>query len=213
MSDSVKLRNRALLAALIVAGVLVIDQAIKIWVKTHMYLGEDICITRWFHIVFVENNGMAFGMELGTKLFLTVFRIVAVGLLVWFLARVIRHRNVPSGFVACIALVVAGAAGNIIDSLFYGLIFNDPHFPYVAQLFPPEGGYAPVFYGKVVDMFYFPLFSFVWPSWVPWLGGEEFLFFQPVFNFADAAITVGVIALLLFYGRRLSGEFEKSPES
>lgn len=201
--------RKSAIAVAVIAAVLVIDQIIKIWVKTHFYLGEDLMITRWFHLVFVENNGMAFGMELGGKLFLSLFRIIAVAALVWVLWALCRRRNralpdAPAGFVACVALITAGAAGNIFDSVFYGLIFDNPMPPAVAQFVEFGTGYAPVFYGKVVDMFYFPLFSFDWPQWVPVVGGENFLFFQPVFNFADAAISVGVIAILIFYNRWLS---------
>ncbi|MCM1111327.1 MAG: lipoprotein signal peptidase [Clostridium sp.] len=198
-------KHKGLLAVIIIVAVILVDQALKFWVKTHFYLGEDLRITDWFHLLFVENNGMAFGMEIGGKLFLTLFRIVAVGLLGWYIVRQIRRGCTSTGFIVCLALITAGAAGNIFDSLFYGLIFNDPPFPFVAEFLPDGGGYAPLFYGKVVDMFYFPLFSFVWPSWIPFVGGEEFLFFQPVFNFADAAISVGVIAMLIFYNRYLSG--------
>ena len=194
------------LALLIILAVVVIDQAIKIWVKTHFYLGEDYEIASWFQLVFVENNGMAFGMEMGSKLFLSLFRIIAVGVLIWLICRLRKNPAIPAGFMVCLALVTAGAAGNIIDCLFYGLIFNNPLPPHVAVLFPEGGGYASLFHGKVVDMFFFPLFSFDWPEWVPWVGGENFLFFQPVFNFADAAISVGMVLIILFYSRFLSGE-------
>ena len=193
-----------ILATTVIILVIVVDQLIKVWVKTHFYLGEDMRIFNWMHLVFVENNGMAFGLELGTKLFLTLFRIVAVGFLGWFLWRLCR-RGASAGLVGCLALVTAGAAGNIFDCVFYGMIFNNPYPPAVAEFVEFGSGYAPLFYGKVVDMFYFPLFSFTWPGWMPVGGGEEFLFFQPVFNFADAAISVGVIALLLYYNRFLTG--------
>lgn len=204
-------RHKGLLAAAVIFLVLLIDQLIKIWVKTHFYLGEDFRITSWFHLVFVQNNGMAFGLELGGKLFLTLFRIIAVGCLIWLLSRLVKRNSkvdVPVGFVVCLALITAGAAGNIFDSLFYGEIFSDPPPPIVAEFVDWGDGYAPFFYGKVVDMFYFPLFSFVWPQWVPFVGGQEFLFFQPVFNFADAAISVGVVVMLLFYNRYLTGSME-----
>ncbi len=147
-------------------------------------------------------------MEMGSKLFLTLFRIVAVGVLIWIIARLRNRPWVSCGFMVCIALITAGAAGNIIDCVFYGLIFNNPMPPEVAVMFPEGGGYAPVFHGMVVDMFYFPLFSFNWPEWVPWVGGENFLFFQPVFNLADAAISVGMIVLILFYGKQLSADHQ-----
>lgn len=205
-------RHYGLTATIIIGIVLILDQILKIWVKTHFYLGEDLRITDWFHLVFVENNGMAFGMQIFGKLFLSVFRIIAVSLLIWYLVRVCRRGQSPVGFVVCLALITAGAAGNIFDSLFYGLIFNNPAPPAVAQLFPPDGGYAPLFYGKVVDMFYFPLFSFDWPGWLPVVGGQRFLFFQPVFNLADAAISVGIIVLSFFYSHCLTSPAVRQPE-
>lgn len=201
------INRRALLSFGLVALVVIIDQVIKFLIKTRFYLGEDMEITSWFHLVFVENNGMAFGMTIGSKYFLTSFRILAVVVLGWYLFRLtIRQRwgEIKTGYLVCIALITAGALGNIIDCLFYGLIFNNPMPPQVAVFLPEGGGYAPFMLGKVVDMFYFPLFSFVWPDWLPWVGGQSFLFFQPVFNFADSAISVGVIALLIFYSGYMS---------
>lgn len=190
--------------AAIIVCVILIDQILKIWVKTSFYLGESVDVTSWFQLHFIENNGMAFGMELGSKLFLTIFRVVAVGALIWYIARTIRYiPGVRMGYLVCLALVTAGAAGNIFDCVFYGVLFDSPVPPETAVMFPDGGGYAPVFYGKVVDMFYFPLFSFYWPQWMPFVGGEYFIFFQPVFNFADASITVGMILLLMFYSRNL----------
>lgn len=193
------MRSRATLVLIISLLVVIIDQASKIWIKTHFYLGEDMRIFSWFHLYFIENNGMAFGMEIGSKLVLTLFRIVAVGLLIWYVTFIYRMKTIPKGYLVCLSFIIAGAAGNIFDCVFYGLIFNNPFPPQVATLFPVGGGYAPVFLGRVVDMLYFPLFSFVWPSWMPWVGGQEFLFFQPIFNIADAAISCGIVVLLIFY--------------
>lgn len=198
-------------AAAIILATIILDQFIKIWVKTHFYLGEELRIAEWFRLVFVENDGMAFGMQMGSKLFLTLFRIVAVTALCWVIVRFCRRTDVGYGFIACLALVTAGAAGNIIDCVFYGVLFNDPMPPAVAVMMPDGGGYAPLLYGKVVDMFYFPLFSFDWPEWMPWVGGENFLFFQPVFNLADAAISVGMVVIILFYTKHLSGSDSDEP--
>lgn len=206
--------SKGWLAAIVIVLVLIVDQVVKIWVKTHMYLGEDIVIAKWFHIYFIENNGMAFGMELGSKLFLTLFRIVVVGFVIYYICKIKDNPAFKTGYLVCCALITAGAAGNIFDSVFYGLIFNNPYPPEVATMFPPEGGYAPVFYGKVVDMLFFPLFSFYWPSWMPFVGGEYFLFFHPVFNIADAAISVGMLVLIIFYSRCISLPIkpQQSPE-
>ena len=193
------MRSRGHLVAIIIIITVLLDQILKVWVKTSFYLGEDMPIFSWFHLLFIENNGMAFGMTIGSKLALTLFRIVAVSLLIWYMCRICSIRRVPVGYLVCLAFITAGAAGNIFDCVFYGLIFNNPYPPQVATLFPATGGYAPVFMGKVVDMLYFPLFSFVWPDWIPGVGGERFLFFQPVFNLADAAISCGIIVLILFY--------------
>ena len=200
------------IALITIALVLIIDQVVKIYVKTHMYIGEAIRVTDWFYIAFIENNGMAFGMEIGSKLFLSLFRIVAVAVLVWILIRVKNKPHMPTGFMVCLALIIAGAAGNIIDSLFYGLLFNDPLPPAVASFVPGEG-YAGLFYGRVVDMLYFPLFSFYWPDWMPWIGGERFEFFRPVFNIADSAISVGVVCMILFYHRCLSSDNKKKTDT
>jgi signal peptidase II len=188
---------------LLVFLVLLVDQAIKIWVKTHMYLGEEFRVLGdWFIIHFTENNGMAFGMEFGGnygKLFLSTFRIIAIFFLFWYLISLGRKKANP-GYTYCIALILAGAVGNIIDSVFYGAIFNDS-INQISSLFPEGGGYAGLLHGKVVDMFYFPIMEGHFPSWFPIWAGEEFIFFRPVFNLADASITVGVFLILIFQKR------------
>lgn len=202
------MRNRALIASGVIIAVLVIDQIIKIWVKTHLQLGEGFDVAGdWFKIHFVENNGMAFGMELAGnwgKIFLSLFRIVAVVAIGWYLVRLCRHKA-DVLFIVCIALVWAGAVGNIVDSVFYGVIF-DSSWGQVATLFPPDGGYSTWLHGRVVDMLYFPLISGHYPDWFPVVGGQSFIFFRPVFNFADASISVGIIMLLLFRRNRLSDD-------
>jgi signal peptidase II len=191
-------KSQALMVVLLVPLILVVDQAIKIAVKTSMYMHESRRVTDWFYILFTENRGMAFGIELFDKLFLTSFRIVAVVALTWYIVRRIRQ-GVQWGFLVCLTLILAGAAGNIFDCLFYGMVFNDPVPPQVAHFVPWGTGYAPVMMGRVVDMFYFPLVEWDWPSWLPFWGGEHFIFFSPIFNFADACISCGCIAMILFY--------------
>ncbi len=177
---------------------LVIDQTIKVWVKTSMSLGDSIHITDWFYISFIENNGMAYGMSFIYKPLLTVFRLVAISVIGYYIYKVVRREH-RIGYVVCLSLVCAGAAGNIFDCLFYGQIFT-VSTPFTVSEFVPFGqGYAPILQGKVVDMFYFPLIVTTWPEWVPLWGGDRFVFFSPVFNFADACISVGVVLLLLFY--------------
>ena len=197
---------QALTVALIFVGFICVDQVVKVWVKTHMALHESIRITDWFYITFIENNGMAFGMELFDKIFLTSFRLVATLAVGFYIARLIR-RGVSWGFLICLAFIMTGAAGNIIDCLFYGLIFNDPAWPQVAHFVPFGEGYSTWFYGRVVDMFSFPLFEWDWPSWMPLIGGKHYLFFSYIFNVADACISCSVIALLLFFRKTLAGEF------
>lgn len=200
------------IAVFTILSVLVIDQVIKILVKTNMYWHESIRITDWFYIYFTENNGMAFGMEIFGKLFLTSFRIVAVAVIGWFLYKFVK-KGLKTGFIICVSLILAGALGNIIDSLFYGLIFNESTHAQIASFLPAEGGYAPFLYGKVVDMFYFPIIDTYWPSWMPFVGGEHFVFFSPIFNFADASISCGIIALLIFYSRYLNESYHNIKKS
>lgn len=192
--DSLKCARQHRLALFIILSVLIIDQIIKFLVKTHMTLGESIDVTSWFKILFVENNGMAFGMEIIGKLFLSLFRIGAIGFFTWYLIKIL-DKGFPTGYVVTVSFVIAGATGNLLDCMFYGLIFTEST-PFNQAVMTSFGdGYAPFLYGKVVDMFYFPLWT--WPDWMPLVGGD--IFFGPVFNFADSCITCGVITLLLFY--------------
>ena len=193
MAKSTKRRSAVILSLILLA--IVIDQIIKIVVKTNMQLGESIPVFGdWFKILFVENDGMAFGWELLNKMFLTSFRIVAVAFLGYFLYKLLKNRKYPFGFVLCVAMILAGALGNIIDCLFYGEIFTSS-YGRVAEFVSWGEGYGTFMQGKVVDMFYLPLFT--WPEWIPFVGGG--IFFAPVFNFADACISCSVVALLLFY--------------
>ena len=194
--------------ALIIAFVVIIaDQTLKIWIKTNFYIGEDYEIFRWFHIKFIENNGMAFGLELWNKLVLTFGRIIAVALFVWFIIKVKDIKGIRKGFIVAVALIAAGAAGNIFDCVFYGKIFNNPMPPQVAEIFPADGGYAGWFEGKVVDMLYFPFFDFYWPEWMPVVGGSYYEFFAYIFNIADSSLCIGVALLILFYSKDASVAF------
>lgn len=194
---------KAWMAVAIVVAILLIDQIIKIEVKTNMTLGEAKRVTDWFYIEFIENNGMAYGMKFINKLVLSLFRLFAIGFISYYLAKIIKKDVAPLGYIVLIAMVLAGAAGNLIDCLFYGLIF-DASTPFTVSQFVPFGeGYSTFLHGKVVDMFYFPIIQTTWPEWVPYFGGSEYVFFSPVFNFADACISVGVVALLLFYRKQL----------
>jgi signal peptidase II len=200
-----KARRAAWIAAAVIVLVIIADQWLKFWIKTSFYLGEELEILPWFRLLFVQNPGMAFGWSLGNKLVLTIFRLLATIFGFWYLGRLLhRPGGVRTGLCACVALILAGAIGNLIDCTFYGLVFNNPAPPAVATFLPSGGGYAEVFHGQVVDMLYFPLFSFHWPQWMPFVGGEYFEFFHPIFNIADAAVSVGVIALILFYSGDLS---------
>ena len=191
------------MAVIIVIAILLVDQIIKIWVKTHMHLHECIAITDWFKICFIENKGMAFGMEIGSKLVLSVFRIFAVCVIGYYIYLQVKQKA-RTGYIICLSMVLAGALGNIIDCMFYGLIFNASSPFYVSYFVPFGDGYAPFLMGKVVDMFYFPLIVTTWPDWIPFVGRDDFVFFSPIFNFADASISVAVVLLLIFYRRELS---------
>ncbi len=189
-------------AVLVIILLLLLDQSLKIWIKTHMQLHDSIEVTPWFYLYFTENPGMAFGIELIDKLFLSIFRIIAVGFIGYYLYILVK-KNYSFGYITCISLIFAGALGNILDSVFYGVIF-DHSYGQIATLFPEGGGYAGWLHGKVVDMFYFPLIQTVLPDWLPIWGGKEFVFFRPIFNLADSSICVGVFLLLIFYRRTLS---------
>jgi signal peptidase II len=196
---------------LLILAILLVDQVFKFYIKTNYYLGEDHPVLgEWFRLHFVENEGMAWGWKLGEsgswgKMALTLFRLAAVFFGVYFIAKIIREKY-HSGFIFCVALIFAGAVGNLIDSMFYGMIFNESNFysQNVATLFPEGGGYAGFLHGKVVDMLYFPIIRTTWPTWVPIVGGDSFEFFSPVFNIADSSISIGLIIILLFQNRFFS---------
>jgi len=201
------------LATIIIVAVIIIDQVSKIWVKTHFYIGEQVDVTSWFKILFIENNGMAFGMELGSKAVLTWLRIIFSVLFIYYLVKIRRRTDLPRGFVACIALITAGAIGNVIDCIAYGQLFNDPMPPQVAQFMPSGGGYASLFNGKVVDMLYFPLCEWNWPQWMPGIGGKHFLFFEPIFNVADACLTTSIFVIIIFYNKYIASDKKTEEES
>jgi signal peptidase II len=203
VSGKSKLITDGRLAVIIIIAILLIDQAIKIWVKTSMTLHESIHITDWFYITFIENMGMAFGMQLGSKIVLSLFRVVAISVLGYYIWLEVG-KKARTGYIVCLSMVLAGAAGNLIDCMFYGLVFNNSSEFYLSYFVPFGTGYAPFLMGKVVDMFYFPLIETDWPQWMPFVGGDHFIFFSPVFNFADSAISVGVVLLLLFYREEIS---------
>jgi len=195
--------NMGLLATILVVAILLIDQAIKIWVKTNMELHDSIRIFDWFYISFIENNGMAYGMQIGSKLLLSLFRVVAISVLGYYVWLQVRKQS-SMGYVICLSMILAGAIGNLIDCMFYGLIFEPSTYSHVAQFTAFGEGYSSFLMGRVVDMFYFPIIETTYPDWFPFWAGERFIFFSPVFNFADANISVGVVLLVLFFRHELS---------
>lgn len=187
--------------------VLIVDQVLKFWIKLNFVYGDgfDMFGLPWAKIQFVENEGMAFGWLIGGelgKIILTSFRMIAVPFGVYYIYHLIK-KNYHPGFIFCVGLVVAGALGNLIDSLFYGIIFSDS-YRQVATLFPAEGGYSSLMHGRVVDMFYFPLVETTWPKWIPLIGGSDLSFFQYIFNVADSAISIGVVCIILFQNKFLT---------
>ena len=188
---------------LLILLIIILDQALKIWVKTNMVLGQEYHILgNWFIIHFIENNGMAFGMEIAGKfgkIILSLFRIGAVVGIGWYLIHLIKQKA-STGLIITISIIMAGALGNIIDSAFYGMIFSNSYY-HVASMFPAEGGYSSFLHGRVVDMFYLPVIKGTFPDWMPFRGGDSFIFFRPVFNIADSSITVGVTLILIFQKR------------
>ncbi len=203
MSLSRKVFTDGRLAVILVTVILLIDQVIKIWVKTSMCLHESIRITSWFYINYIENMGMAFGMQIGSKIILSLFRVVAIAILAYYIWLQVK-KHARTSYVLCLSMILAGAIGNLIDCMFYGLCFAGSSEFYTSYFVPFGTGYAPFLMGKVVDMFYFPLIETDWPDWMPLVGGDHFIFFSPVFNFADASISVGVVLLLLFFRKEIS---------
>ena len=195
-TQQVKLRN----VTFIIAAIIILDQAIKIWIKTTYPFGDTgVTNLNWFKLHFIENKGMAWGWEFGGglgKMALTLFRLAAVIFGTWYLGRIVKQ-HYSKGFIICAALIYAGALGNLIDSMFYGLLFEESSYSHVAKIFPGEG-YAGFLHGRVVDMLYFPMVKSHFPSWMPFVGGDDFEFFSPIFNIADASISTGVITLLVF---------------
>ena len=187
----------SIISITIILTILLLDQILKIWIKTHFAIGDEIKITNFFYLHFIENEGMAFGMSFFDKKYLTLFRIVASIGIAYYRYKTIKN-NSEQLFIISLSLIFAGAVGNIIDSLFYGQIFTESTLFSNATWTPWGQGYAPIFYGKVVDMLYFPLISGTYWSWIPIVGGTSFTFFAPVFNIADASITIGVILILVY---------------
>lgn len=203
MSLLKKVFTNGRLVVIVVAVILLVDQVIKIWVKTNMCLHESIRITSWFYINYIENMGMAFGMHLGSKVVLSVFRLVAIAVLVYYTRKQVKD-HARTSYVLCLSMILGGAIGNLVDCMFYGLCFAGSSEYYTSYFVPFGTGYAPFLMGKVVDMFYFPLIETEWPDWMPIIGGNHFVFFSPVFNFADTCISVGVVLLLLFFRKEIS---------
>jgi signal peptidase II len=199
MSDKTK-------SILLILLILIVDQTSKFIVKTNMVIGQEVfVIGGWFRIHFLENNGMAFGMEMGGqtgKTLLSLFRILAIGAIIWYLLKLFKTKA-TTGLILCVSAIVAGAIGNLIDSAFYGMIFSESWHS-AATLFPVGGGYSSFLHGRVVDMLYFPVINTSWPSWSPVHAGEELVFFRPVFNIADSSIFLGVTLILIFHKKFLS---------
>ena len=186
-------KSKSILAIVVILVTIILDQLIKIIIKTNFHYGESVHVTDWFYLTFIENNGMAFGMQVS-------------GFILWYITKLVKAKY-KNGYITCISLIFAGAIGNVIDSIFYGAIFSESTYSSVATFVPAGEGYADWLYGRVVDMFYFPLFEFDWPAWMPVVGGNHFIFFAPVFNLADAAISCGTIALLIFYSKTFGESF------
>lgn len=209
MSDSIQTSSRRQLVYVLITVfiVLLLDQWLKVYIKTNFTLGESrMMFGNWFELHFTENPGMAFGLTLGGKwgkIVLTLFRIIASGLIIFYIRELLRE-GAKTGMIVLVSLILGGAVGNIIDSIFYGQLFSASSYHQIATALPSDGGYAPVFMGKVVDMLYFPLIDTFWPDWIPYFGGSRFQFFRPVFNIADAAISVGVFSIIIFRKRFLT---------
>lgn len=205
--------RKQLILAVFAILLLVIDQVSKILVKTNMHLGESIPVLgQWFQILFIENEGMAFGMSFGGELgkyLLTTFRIILFGVMLYYIRSLLRRDSVPMGVLVGLTAIMVGALGNIFDCMFYGLIFEQSTMGTVADLVPMGQGYGKFMLGKVVDMLYFPIINTTLPDWFPINGGEQFIFFRPIFNIADSCITVGALYLILFKWRFFSAESKK----